>query len=60
MPSNEKVTNLELLVDALQTVYSRVQTSDFVGLELQLLLKILDLALMSLSLRSVLSLQLVL
>lgn len=49
------MTNLKLLVDTLQTINGSVQTSDFVGLELQLLLKILDLALMRLSLRGVLS-----
>ena len=50
------MTNLKLLVDALQTIDGSVQASDFVGLELQLLLKILDLALVGLSLRDVLSL----
>jgi len=59
-PSNGGVTNLELLVDALQAINGCVQASDFVGLELQLLLEILDLVLVSLPLRGVLGLQLVL
>lgn len=54
-PSNG-VTNLELLVDALQPIYGSVQATDFVGLELQLLPEILDLVLVSLPFRSVLGL----
>jgi hypothetical protein len=49
------VTNLKFLIDALQTVDGSVQASDFVGLELQLLFEILDLVLLGLSLRGVLS-----
>ena len=59
-PSNGKVTNLEFLVDALQTIDGGVQAPDLVGLELQLLLEILDLTLVSLSLCGVLSFELVL
>lgn len=55
-PSNGEVTNLKLLVDALQTINSGVQASDFAALELQLLLEILDLTLVSLPLRGVLDL----
>ena len=53
---NGEVTNLKLLVDALQTIDGSVQAPDFVGPELQLLLEILDLVLVSLSFRGVLSL----
>jgi hypothetical protein len=54
------VTNLKFFVDALQAINGGAQASDFVGLELQLLLEILDLALVCLPLRGVLSLKLIL
>jgi len=54
------VTNLKLFVDALQPVDRSIQASDFIGFKLQLLLEILDLALVSLALPGVLSLQLIL
>ena len=50
------MTNLKLLIDALQTFNGGVQASDFVGLELQLLLEIMYLALVSLPFRGVLNL----
>ena len=54
------MTNLKLFIDALQAIDGSVQASDFVGLELQLLFEILNLALVSLSFRGILSLKLVL
>lgn len=52
--------NLELLVDALQTIGSGVKVANLVGLHLHLLLEILDLAFMSLTFCNVLSFQFVL
>ena len=53
---HEEVTNLKLLVDALQSIDGSVQASDFVNLEFQLLPEILDLVLVGLPLRGILSL----